>query len=160
MNKKDTVFSYLTQIFLIYGFTILTLTVFCFFFGEGAKDFSTIFALGSSGLSLATMIQFFALSVCIATFRFVLFSDGLIRKVSIAVRTVIMFALVILLMILFIYLFGWFPINMWQPWVMFLLCFGISAVFSTLLSVWKEKLENQMMEEALSRLKAEADNYE
>lgn len=160
MNKKDTVFSYLTQIFLIYGFTILTLTVFCFLFGEGAKDFSTIFALGSSGLSLATMIQFFALSVCIATFRFVLFSDGLIRKVSIAVRTVIMFALVILLMILFIYLFGWFPINMWQPWVMFLLCFGISAVFSTLLSVWKEKLENQMMEEALSRLKAEADNYE
>lgn len=160
MNKKDTVFSYLTQIFLIYGFTILTLTVFCFLFGEGAQDFSTIFALGSSGLSLATMIQFFALSVCIATFRFVLFSDGLIRKVSIAVRTVIMFALVILLIILFIYLFGWFPINMWQPWVMFLLCFGISAVFSTLLSVWKEKLENQMMEEALSRLKAEADNYE
>ncbi len=160
MNKKDTVFSYLTQIFLIYGFTILTLNIFCLFFGEGAKDFSTIFAMGSSGLSLATMIQFFALAVCIATFRFVLFSDGLIRKVPIAVRTVIMFTLVILLMILFIYLFGWFPINMWQPWVMFLLCFGISAVFSTLLSVWKEKLENQMMEEALSRLKAEADNYE
>lgn len=160
MNRRETVFSYVAQIFLIYGFTILTLNIFCLLFGEGAKEFSTIFALGSSGLSLATMIQFFALSVCITTFRFMLFSDGLIRKVPVAVRTVIMFALVILLMIFFIYLFDWFPINMWQPWVMFFLCFGISAAVSTLLSVWKEKLENQIMEEALSRLKAEANKHE
>ncbi len=160
MNRRETVFNYLAQIFLIYGFTILTLNIFCMLFGESAKDFSTIFALGSSGLSLATMIQFFALSVFIATFRFILFSDGLIRKVSLVVRTIVMFTLVIVMMVCFIYLFDWFPINMWQPWVMFFLCFGISAVVSTLLSTWKEKLENQEMEEALERLKAEVNKHE
>lgn len=160
MNKKETVFSYLAQIFLIYGGTILALNVFCLLFGEDAREFSTMFSLGKEGLSLATMLQFFALSVFIATFRFVLFSDGLIRKVPISIRTIIMFTLVILLMVLFIYLFGWFPIHMWQPWVMFFACFGISAAISTLLSVWKEKLENRVMEEALERLKAEAGKYE
>lgn len=160
MNKRETVFSYLAQIFFIYGFTILTLNIFCLLFGEDAKDFSTIFAMGSSGLSLATSVQFFALSVFIATFRFVIFSDGLIRKIPIAVRTVIMFTLIIVLMVCFIYLFGWFPVNMWQPWVMFFLCFGISAAISALLSMWKERLENRVMEEALERLKAEAGKHE
>lgn len=160
MNKRETVFSYLAQIFLIYGFTILTLNIFCLLFGEDAKDFSTIFAMGSSGLSLATSVQFFALSVFIATFRFVIFSDGLIRKIPIAVRTVIMFTSIIVLMVCFIYLFGWFPVNMWQPWVMFFLCFGVSAAVSTLLSMWKERLENRVMEEALERLKAEAGKHE
>lgn len=160
MNRKETVFSYLAQIFLIYGFTVLTLNIFCVFFGESAKEFSTIFALGSQGLSAATMFQFFALSVLIATLRFVIFSDGLIRRVSIVVRTIAMFTMVILIMVAFIYLFGWFPIHMWQPWVMFFLCFGISAAVSTLLSMWKEKLENQVMEDALERLKAEAGKHE
>ena len=93
-------------------------------------------------------------------YRFVLFSDGLIRKVSIAVRTIIMFSLVIVMIVYFICRYGWFPIDMWQPWVMFFLCFGISAAISTWLSGWKEKLENQVMEEALKRLKAEADKSE
>ena len=138
----------------------MTLNIFCLLFGEDSKDFSTIFAMGSSGLSLATSVQFFALSVFIATFRFVIFSEGLIRKIPIAVRTVIMFTLIIVLMVCFIYLFGWLPVNMWQPWVMFFLCFGISAAISALLSMWKERLENRVMEEALERLKAEAGKHE
>ena len=32
MNKRETVFSYLAKIFLIYGFTILTLNIFCLLF--------------------------------------------------------------------------------------------------------------------------------
>ena len=160
MNRKETVFNYLAQIFLIYGFTVLTLNIFCVLFGESAREFSTIFALGRQGLSVATMFQFFALSVLIATLRFVIFSDGLIRRVSIVIRTIAMFTMVILIMVVFIYLFGWFPIHMWQPWVMFFLCFGISAVVSACLSIWKEKLENQVMEDALERLKAEAGKHE
>ena len=46
---------------------------------------------------------------------------------------------------------------MWQPWVMFLLCFGVCFTISTVLSVAKEKAETRKMEEALERLKQEAD---
>ncbi len=160
MNRHETVFDYLKQIALIYGFIILMLNIFCIFFGESAKEFSTMFSLGNQGLSLATMLQFFLLSVVIATLRFVLFSDGLLCRIPIAIRTITMFVLVILFMVLCIYWYGWFPIDMWQPWVMFFLCFGISAGLSTLLSIWKERLENKSMAEALERLKQEADKNE
>lgn len=160
MNRRETVFSYLAQIFVIYGCTTCVLNMVCLLCGEEAKSVSTIFALGNDGLSVATSFQFFALSVFIATLRFVIFSDGLIRKVPLVVRTVVMFALVILMIIGFVCLFGWFPIHMWQPWVMFFFCFGVSAAISTLLSAWKEKLENRVMEEALERLKMEVGKHE
>ena len=156
MNRQETVFDYLKQIAVIYGFTVLALIIFCLLFGENAKEYSTIFALGSRGLSLSTLLQFFLLSVLIATLRFVLFTDGLIRRVPIALRTLLMFSSVIVVIVLFNYWFGWFPINMWQPWVMFFLCFGICAGVSTLLTTWKERLEDEAMAKALERMKQEA----
>ncbi len=155
MKRCETVFDYLKQIFGIYGVTVLGLHFFCLIFGENVKEFSTLFALGNQGLSTVTMQQFFLLSTIIATLRFILFSDGLIRKVPISIRTITMFSLVFLCMIFFIYWFGWFPIDMWQPWVIFFVCFGISAGISTMLTTWKERLENKAMEEALQRLKQE-----
>jgi len=153
MKKHETVFDYIGQIFLIYGFTIICLNIFCILFGESAKEYSTIFAMGKYGLSVATMVQFFFVSVVIATLRFVFFTDGLIKKVPLAVRIASMFAIIILVMIVLIIRCGWFPVNKWQPWVMFFVCFGISAGVSTIVSVIKEKIENKKMEEALQRLK-------
>ncbi len=160
MNRRETVFDYVKQILFVYGFTILTLNIFCLLFGESAKDFSTLFSLGNQGLSGATMLQFLLLSAIIVTLRFIFFTDGLIRRVPLAIRTIALFALIILFMMFFIYWFGWFPINMWQPWVMFFLCFGLCAGISTLLTFWKERLENKNLEEALERLKREAEQHE
>lgn len=160
MIRRETAFDYMKQIFVVYGFCIFTMSIFCILFGESAQEFSTLFALGNKGLSIATMLQFLLLSAIIVTLRFIFFSDGLIRRVPLALRTIAMFTLVILFMVLFIYWFGWFPINMWQPWAMFFLCFGLSAGISTLLSLWKEKLENKNLEEALERLKQEVQHYE
>ena len=156
MNRHETVFDYLKQIAVIYGFTVLALIIFCLLFGESAMEYSTIFALGSRGLTLSTLLQFFLLSVLIATLRFLLFTDGLIRKAPIALRTLLMFSSVIVLIVLFNYWFGWFPVNMWQPWIMFFLCFGICAGVSTFLTIWKERLEDEAMAKALERMKQEA----
>lgn len=153
MKKHETVFDYIGQIFLIYGFTIICLNIFCILFGESAKEYSTIFALGKYGLSVVTMVQFFFVSVVIATLRFVFFTDGLIKKVPLVVRIISMFAIIILVMVVLIIRCGWFPVNKWQPWAMFFVCFGISAGVSTIVSVIKEKIENKKMEEALQRLK-------
>lgn len=153
MRKKDTVFDYVGQIFLVFGFTVICLCAFCFLFGEDAKEFSTIFALGEGGLSITTMLQFFLTSTIIVTLRFVFFTDGLIKKLPIAARTICMLVLVLLFMTVFSIWFGWFPINMWQPWVMFFICFAISAGVSMVVSILKEKAENKKMEEALQRLK-------
>lgn len=153
MKKKETIFDYLMQIFMIYGFTILCICIFCMLFGQEAKEYSTLFALGSQGLSIETMLQFFLLSIIITTLKHVLFTDGLIKNISLVARVIIMFGMIIVTMILFVILFGWFPINMWKPWIMFLVCFFVCAVISTILSYTKEKLENKKMEEALNKLK-------
>lgn len=64
-----------------------------------------------------------------------------------------MFLSIIAVIAFFIFRFDWFPVMMWQPWVMFFVCFGICAGVSVALSVLKEKSENRKMQEALERLK-------
>lgn len=153
MKKKDTVFDYLIQIFMIYGVTMVCICTFCVMFGENAREVSTLFALGSQGISVNTMLQFFMLSVIIATLRFLLFTDGLVKNIPLVVRMLLMFGMVIAVIVLFVVWFGWFPVNMWQPWVMFCVCFLVSAIISTVLSYVKEQHENKKMEEALNELK-------
>lgn len=153
MKKKETVFDYIGQIFVSFGFTVVALNIFCILFGEEAREYSTIFSLGGEGLSVQTMLQFLLTSSIIVTLRFVFFTDGLIKKVSIAIRTIGMFGSIIVMMALFVYLFGWFPVNMWQAWAMFFICFGVCAGVSVAVSALNEKLENKKMEEALQRLK-------
>lgn len=153
MKKKDTVFDYLMQIFMIYGVTVLSLCFLGALFGEGAEGVSTIFSLGNSGFRISTLLQFFFLSVMIATLKFVLFTDGLIKKMSLAVRVILMFGSVIALIVFMVFLFGWFPVDLWKAWVGFFVCFFLSAVVSTLISYVKEKKENQKMEDALNDLK-------
>lgn len=153
MQKKETIFDYFVQIGMIFGFTIICLNIFCLLFGEIAKEDSTMFAFGREGLSVATMLQFFAMAVIITTLKFLFFTDALIKKASVTVRTVAMFASVLLLIVVFAVCFGWFPVTMWQAWAMFFLCFGISVAASTIICVLKEKSENRKLEEALERLK-------
>uniref|UniRef100_UPI004056D24F hypothetical protein n=1 Tax=Acetatifactor sp. TaxID=1872090 RepID=UPI004056D24F len=153
MKKKDTVFDYLIQIFMIYGVTILCMCLLTIMFGEKAKEVSTIFSMGAAGIGIETLMQFFFLSVMIATLRFVLFTDGLIKRIPLVVRVMLMFACVIALIVFMVIWFGWFPVNMWKAWVGFFACFIVCAVISTLISYVKEKQENKKMEEALNNLK-------
>ncbi len=153
MKKNETVFDYVGQIFMIFGFTIICLNVFCILFGESARNYSSIFSLGSDGLRITTMLQFLLTAAIITTLKFLFFTQGLIKQAPIWFRTACMFTLILLTMIVFTLLFGWFPINMWQPWVMFFLCFSVSAGISTAIASLKEKLENKQLEEALKQLK-------
>ena len=129
---------------------LATLTVLC---GEEAKEVSTIFALGEKGIPITTILQFFLTSVLTATINMLFFSDGLIKRIPLWCRTVGMLLAEVVMIVFFVAVFGWFPMDMWQPWVMFalsfLVCFGVSVAFTIL----KEKIENQKMEAALIRMK-------
>lgn len=154
MKKKATVFDYIISILVIYGFEILCMCLFCVLFGEAAKDYSTLFALGSQGLTVNTMLEFLLLAALIATLRFVLFEDaGKIKNIPLVARVVIMFGAVIVIMVLFVIWFGWFPINVWEAWVSFVASFLICAIISVVLSSVKERYENKKLEEALEQLK-------
>ncbi len=154
MKRRETVFDFGAQVFLIFGFSILCLNIFCMLFGESASSFSTIFELGTAGLTIVTMLQFFLLSVIIVSLKFLFFTDILMKNISVKLRTAGMFGTVILVLVLFIFLCGWFPVDMWLPWVLFFICFGGSAAVSMVLSILKERTENKEMAEALERLKS------
>lgn len=153
MQKKQTLFSFVDYSFMIFGFTITVLNIFCLLFGDKAGEISTIFSLGSNGLSAATLFRFLLLSAIISALRMIFFTDMLIRNMSVPVRTVCMFSGVIATMVFFIVRCRWFPIDSLAAWAMFFLCFVVSAGLSTVITILKEKEENTKMQNALERFK-------
>ncbi len=153
MEKKKTFFDYGAQVFIVFGFTMAVMHVFVRLFGQSAKEFSSLFQLGGQGIATETALQFFGLSILIVFFRILFFTDIFIRRMRIGVRTVCMLAAVLLTIVLFVAVFDWFPVHMWECWLMFALCFGISFAVSLSVTVFKEKMENKQMEKALQKLK-------
>ena len=157
MDNKPTISDYISQVFMIFGITVLLLNIFCLMFGESAKNFSTIFSLGSSGLSVKTMLQFLLAIAITIVFRFTFMTDFLIKKMSITARIIAMFAAVFLNIVVFVILCDWFPVNDPTAWTMFLISFAVSCTVSTAVSIFKEKYENRQLSEALQKLKEEED---
>ncbi len=155
MDNKKGILGYLSEVFMIYGITVLLLNIFCMIFGQDAKELSTIFALGSNGLSVSTLLQFLLAIALVVTLRFIFMTDFIIKKMPLAVRIVLMFAGALAITLTFVFLCGWFPVGKPWAWIMFVICFILSAVISTFISVLSEKQENKKLEEALRRFKEE-----
>ena len=153
MDKKPTVLDYLSQVFMIFGITILALNIFCLIFGESAKEFSTIFALGSEGMSVATMLQFLLAIAITITLRAVFMTDLIIKKMPLSARIIVLFAAAFLNIVVFVIVCGWFPVNNLLAWIMFIISFTVSCTLSTLVSILWEKAENKRLAEALDKLK-------
>ena len=155
MDNKPTILGYLTQVFMVFGIAVLTLNIFCLLFGDSAQEISTIFTLGSAGLSVTTMLQVLLAIGITILFRFIFMTDLIIKKMPLAARIIIMFAAAFLNIVVFVILCGWFPVDNLMAWIMFLISFTISCAVSTAVSLLKEKMENRKLAEALNRLKEE-----
>ena len=153
MEKKKGILGFLSQVFMLFGIIVLLMSIFAVIFGDDAKEVSTIFSLGSKGLSFATLIQFLFVIAIICVMRFVFMTDTIIKKMPVALRIILMFVSVIAVIVGFVLAFGWFPITETKAWIMFTLCFIASCVVSTFISVLSEKQENRKLEEALKRFK-------
>lgn len=149
MNQKNTVLDFFNQVFVIFGITVVCLMLFVALFGEDAEGVSTIFGLGDKGITIATLLQYLLLSVLITALRLIYFTDKFMKKAPIALRTFLMFVSIIITIAVFAMVFGWFPVHMWQAWLAFFVCFGISAGISTVVSVIKEKTDNEKLQAAL-----------
>lgn len=158
MEDKKNIFDYLAQVLIVFGFTMLILNIFCLILGNSAKEFSTMFALGDQGIPVNICFQFLFISFLIAGARSLFFTDMLIKNMPIWIRTICMLGIIIIIIAVFAVIFHWFPVDMWQPWVMFLICFGLSFLGSYFIMVIKEKTENRRMEEALQKLKEKEKN--
>lgn len=153
MEERKDLLDYLAQAIMIFGITLLVIAVICLLIGEDAKEYSTMFAMGSIGIPVNTIFQYLLSSVCITAFRFLFFTDTLIKKMSIAKRTILMLISVIVLIGVFAYIFGWFPVDEPKCWIIFLICFGICFTISTIVSVIKETIANKQLADGLKHIK-------
>ncbi len=155
MEDRKTIYDYAAQTFFLFGITVAILSVITMIFGEQAGSVSTMFALGSSGIPLSTLLQYLLSSACITLLRFLFFTDTFLKERSVALRTILMVASVILLTGFLAYLFGWFPVNNPKCWLCFFLCFCCCFIISTILSIRKEAADNHKLEKGLQKLKEE-----
>jgi len=155
MLKKKTIFDFCANILIIYSISVISILTFCFIFGENAKDVSTIFRLGNKGISINTMFEFLVLSIFISGMKWLFFTDIIIKNLSLTLRSVLMFGIVIIIVGIFATIFKWFPVTTPLPWIMFFVCFFVCTVISIIITMLKEKSENKKMEDALERLKKE-----
>ena len=153
MEEKKTIFSFLGNVFCVFGISMALLMVFCRLFGGMAGEISSMFRLGKEGIPVDIMAQFLTVSFIITGIQYLIFSEKLLRRWSVLARTMTMILIVVAVLSVFICLFGWFPLGMWEPWVRFLTCFLICFGVSTLLMRLKTRLENRKLEEGLARMR-------
>ncbi len=155
MEKKHTIFSYLTQVFMIYGISTVLLNIFTLVFGKDAQKLSSIFALGDSGVSVQVSLQFLLAMFIVVGIEYLFTSDFMTKRLPMCLRTVLIMALAVGVIIGFILGFGWFPAGEPLPWILFGVCFLISFGLSVLISGAYERSENKKMAEALKKFKEE-----
>lgn len=153
MEERKTIIDYIGQVFMIFGITIGIINVFCLLFGDGAQGYSTMFALGHTGVPTATILQFFLAAVCTTGLRFLFFTETFIKRMTVPCRTVCMILSEVAIIFVFILTCGWFPVDEWLPWVTFFISFALCFVCSVAITAMRERMENKRMEEALKRLK-------
>ena len=155
MDKRFTVFEFLAQVFMIYGITTGLLNIFCMLFGNEAVGYSTIFSLATTGVSVATSLQFLLAVTIVIILRVVFMTDMLIKNMPLGARIAAMFVSVFAVIIAFVFLFGWFPATDPLAWIMFIVCFAVSCAVSVIISTIAERQENRKLDEALKRIKEE-----
>ncbi len=153
MQKKDDLLRALGQVMSIFGITVTILIVLTMIVGEDAKEYSTMFALGARGLTIETLAQFLLMAASLRGLCASLFSDKMISRISMTIRTCLLFFIIILFVAVCASVFGWFPLNDLKAWGGFLACFAACAFASAYIMAWKNDKENKELEEALKRLK-------
>lgn len=157
MLKRSSIFDFLTQVFVVFGFSIICVSVFCLIFGEEGKEVSTMFALGKEGITIATLAQYLGAAVIITTFKQLFFTDRIIKNWSMAARTIGMVVCDIAMVAVFARVFGWFPVDMVEAWIGFFISFIICTACGVGISVLKEKSENKKLQDALENFNRGAD---
>ena len=153
MEDRKTIFEYIAQFFTTYGIMVVIFIVINLVIGDNARSVSTLFALGSDGLSAAMLLELLLLAFIITAAQNVFLSDILIKDMALIVRNVLFFLTIMIAITVFVIIFGWFPINEVGAWIGFIVSFAVCTAASAVFMRLEERAENKKMQEALNRLK-------
>ena len=153
MEDRKTIFEYIAQLFTTYGIMVVIFIVINLIIGDNARSVSTLFALGSDGLSAAMLLELLLLAFIITAAQNIFLSDILIKDMALIVRNILFFLTIMIAITVFVIIFGWFPINEVGAWIGFIISFAVCTAVSAVFMRLEERAENKKMQEALNRLK-------
>jgi K+-sensing histidine kinase KdpD len=152
MEEKKTVFNYISQAFATFGIIVLIFILFSLAIGESTEGYSNLFSMGKRGMSIPTLCELLLLAIMITLAQVVFLTDKWIVNLSLIIRNVLFFLSVLIVMVIMIVTFKWFPVGDVSAWIGFIISFAISMIVSALVVKLKERADNSKMQEAL-------DNY-
>jgi len=150
MNK-----GFFSQLFVMFFVAILSVSLIGLLFGSGAQQYSSLFSLGSSGVSFVTIFQLLLYSTVISLLKIVLFSERIFRKVMMKWRAALLVFGAFITGIIFILFFHWFPYDYLPAWVGFLVSFTTGFAISLTIVLIKSRIDNRKYDTLLSRYKEE-----
>lgn len=151
MEEKKTVFYYLRQTFATYGFIVLAFIIMGIVIGEKTKGYADLFSMGNAGMSMPILLELLLLAVVITLAQVAFLTDTWIMNMSMVLRNVLFFVSVLIVIVLMIVAFNWFPIGDVTAWVGFIISYALSMFISALITRLKERAENSKMQEALDK---------
>ena len=148
-----------------FGPSILTFSFVGWLIGQSFTDFlfdaDLIFCtlgisvFGREGLAYYSIAQIFALSVILGTLSTIFVSDTVFKKVMLLWRYVIFIFLSLVVLCVFVIIFQWFPLEMWEAWVTMAILFVVLGTIGTTPMIIKTKLEDKRYEKLLSNYKSQ-----
>ena len=151
MNEKKSFFNIIFQIFGKFGIIVMIFVVLSLVLPEEVGELSSLFALGKTGITNATLLQLLILAVLISISQAIFLTDRVFSKMAIILRNILFFLTVLVMIILFVVIFKWFPIADMKSWIGFFISYVICTSTGIFISRWGENKENRKMEEALRK---------
>ena len=151
MEEKKTVFFYIRQTFATYGFIVLAFIIMGIVIGEKTKGYADLFSMGNAGMSMPILLELLLLAVVITLAQVAFLTDTWIMNMSMVLRNVLFFVSVLIVIILMIVAFNWFPVRDVTAWIGFIISYALSMFISAFITRLKERAENSKMQEALDK---------
>jgi len=112
------------------------------------------FLVGFGGLTFDSIFQFFGLSVALGVLLLVFVSDIFLTKFMKLWRFLIFLTCALVLLSLFVIIFGWLPTGVWQSWAALFITFILFASVSIIPEIIRTRRQDKQLEKALSDYKS------
>ena len=151
MEENKNIFTYIKQVFTVFGIIVLVFVALNLIIGEKTAGYSSLFALGKDGISIAVLCELLLLSVVITAAQVIFLTDRYIANMSMLIRNMLFFVTVMIVMVIMILIFDWFPVRDAVAWTGFIISYALSMGLSALVTKSIEKIENSKMQKALDK---------
>lgn len=141
MTSKNILEKFMFLTFMAFTTAITVITFIGVVAGEDMISYSTFYVNG--GVSLTAIIQILALAIITALINIIFDNESLVSRIRVLYLTIMKLFIILLIAIVFIIVFQWFPVDEVYAWIsfiaMFLVCFIVATIASVLVTRKKDK---------------------